>query len=247
MAIDSMDQIIAEIEEESRKAAAEAAEAKAKRAAGGGNGMIFILGDGKRALVRPLLNQFISVWRHDWYNQATKKTEIRAICTQTLGIPAEQCQHCVKAQQTGDKKLAAVRQWIIPVWLYAIKDVKTGDPLTYKDKEGVEHLSCGLRFIQAKGDDPILTFFKNMYKLSRDITIRDVSIEQIGERLEKKYEFDPKDIKPFDAAEIPEVSQDPDLIIARLAEINPPALIGGSTPAQSNSSSAPAKSAVPDF
>lgn len=246
MAVDNMDMIIAEIEEENRKAAEAAAEAKAKRAASGGNGMVFILKDGQRALVRPLLNQIFSVWRHDWYNQETKKTEIRAICAQTLGIPVEQCQHCIKAQETGDKKLAAVRHFVTPVWLYAIKEVKTDAVLTYKDKDGAEHLSDGLRFIQGKSNDDIVKYLINLYKLSGNITLRDISIEQIGERLDKEFKFDPKDPAPFTAAEIPEMAKDPDLIIARLAEINPPALVGASPTAQ-QSSSAPAKSSVPDF
>lgn len=246
MAIDQA--LLNEIEAAKTRAAEAAAEAKAKSGNGAG---FFVLKDGEKALVRPLLNTFVPVWHHSIWNNDTRKWDVNAICARSMDLPDEFCAHCQKAKETGNKKLMAVQQFAVPFWLYGVRIAATGEVVTYK-KEGQEPQPVrGLRYAQFKAGDPIFESLLTMYKMAGDITLRDIAIKQTGERLEKKYTIDPQDPTTFTVENVPAQSRDG--IIEWLAEKNPASLIenptndsydsfGANPPAQPA-----AKASVPDF
>lgn len=246
MAIDT--NMLAEIEAEKKRAAEAAAEAKAKAGTGAG---YFVLRDGEKALVRPLLNSFTPVFYHSVWNNTTRNWDVNAVCAQSVDLSEEYCIHCQKAKETSSKKLAAVKQFVVPFWVYGLRKVATGAIITY-GKEGYEPQPVrGLQYAKFRVGDPIFESLLTMYKMAGDITLRDITIEQTGEKLDKKYTIDPNDPTAFTVEDVPE--QTPDGIIAWLAEKNPPALIqspsndvslNAAPPAQSNGK---AKVAVPNF
>src|SRR5579859_5570225 len=174
MAIDQ--EMLNMIESEKTRVAKAAAEAKAKAASGGNGAGFFMLKDGELAKVRPLLNKFIPVYRHDLFNRATNKYEVQAVCAKSVDLTSEFCAHCQKAIETKNRKLEAVMQFVVPLWLYGIRDMndlisdgqggKVGKPRTYQ-KEGEEpQLVRGLRYAQFKPGDPIFENLLTMYKMA---------------------------------------------------------------------------------
>lgn len=250
MAIDQ--EMLNEIETEKQRAAEAAAEAKAKAAAGGNGAGFFILKNGEKALVRPLLNKFIPVFHHSIWNNNNGKWDVNAICAQSVDLPKELCAHCKKAEETSNKKLTAVKQFVVALWLYGVRDTATGAVKTYKNKDGEEIAQRGLRYAQFKVGDPIFETLLTMYKMAGDITLRDITIQQTGEKLEKKYTIDPLDPSPFVVEGMPTIT--PDGIIEWLSEKNPASILegpdydafGANPPVQAQVTK-PAKASVPDF
>lgn len=212
----------------------------AKNRQKGGNGTVFFfkVGDGERAIVRPLLNlnQCARVWKHEQYNVAANKYEVSALCTRSLdGDPdGAECQHCKDG-------LAMTRYYILPVYLYGIQD-KDGNKLTYQDKQNNEtRPQSGLRFIQMKGTSPLLAALREEYadlEAGDSFIKHDVSIKCTylgGDRKKQTFHVKLAAARPFsapDGVELPDYSSDPqDTILAALMETWKPAYIVSRTPA----------------
>jgi hypothetical protein len=238
--------VVAEIEAEQKRAAAKSA---------GGNASFFVLKNGEKALVRPLLNlnACASIWKHDFYNQATGKYEVNALCAQSLDLPAECCKHCMAAKSTGNKKLSAIKLFIVPLYVYGIKN-SDGQAITYTDQEGNEKSVSGVRFLSLKGTSDMLATLVTMFREGTNISSSDLTITRKGEKLLTSYTILPRPPAPFAVEGIP--AQYRDSIVERINELNPAEIIdgpdtdhfGSNPPAQSNGAKpAPAKASVPDF
>lgn len=212
MAID----ILGEIEQEQKRLAAKA---------NGGNASFFKLKDGERALVRPLLNlgNIAVILKHDFFNPTTRKYEISALCTGTsyFGMP-DQCQHCQTAKDTKNKKLLATKYFVVPLWVYSVKNAE-GQTVTYTDQEGNEKQVSGLRYLQMKASSDILGVLTAMYREGIDITSLDLVIGRKGESLDTKYTVLQHPPKPFAVENVP--PQSAESIIVRIADLNQPEFI----------------------
>lgn len=250
MAISEFD-VFAEMEQEMQKASQKT-----------GNVWIFKITDGQKALIRFLLDlgQAAILYKHEtkWdksLNGGKGGYEVQSVCAQSVELSKEHCKHC---QNTANKDLKLVKYFIIPVYVYGVKN-KDGKPVTYKNADtGEEIPESGVRYLQLKGSSPLLVaLIENYRELNAnpgqrksladcDMTISRVDIG--GNAVNASYTVIKRDPSPFvlpEGATIPEGATDRELIIDRFAEKNPPALIGENTPpAQSVS---PTKSAVPDF
>ena len=232
--------IIGEIENEMKRAQAKSA---------GGSASFFVLKDGEKALVRPLLNlnAIAIIQKHDFYNPATKKFEVNAICAHVpeLELPADSCKHCATAKSTNNKKLSAVKYFIIPLWVYGIKN-SAGQAVVYQDQDGNEKPVSGLRYLQLKASSDILSTLLEMYREGTDLTSLDLTISRKGESLDTKYTVLPRTPAPFTVENVP--AQDKLTIIQRIADLNPFETIDDVDPfPPSAQASAPAKQSVPDF
>lgn len=235
--------MIAEIEQEQKRAAAKS---------NGGNASFFVLKAGEKALIRPLLNlnAVASILKHDFYNNSTGKYEVNALCAETsaLELPAGSCRHCQTAKESGNKKLTAVKFFVIPLYVYGIKNAK-GEPITYTDNEGNEKPQQGVRYLSLKASSDILATFLEAFREGTDITSADWTISRTGEKLETKYKTLKRDSSPFTVENV--LAQDADSIVFRIAELNPFELIGNANddrdPFESAPPAKPASKAAPDF
>jgi len=225
MAIDTYD-VFAEMDQEVEAA-------KARAAAGSGNVFFFKLEDGQRALVRFLLDlrECVSVWKHELYNVSTNKYEVSALCLASVDGEKEDCKHCQDAKS--NKKLEAVKYFIVPVFVYGIKD-KAGNAVTYTNKEGQTHPVNGIRLMQMKATAPLLASLRDNYReleAGDDFLHHDMTITlnlQNGDRKKPTYTviLKPYTPRPFQAPEGVEVpTQTRDGIIDALMEVWKPAPI----------------------
>lgn len=232
MAID----VIAEMEAEQKRAAARSS---------GSNVSWFMLKDGEKSLIRCLLNlsQAAIILKHDFYNPATRKFEVNALCARSLDLDEEQCAHCIAAR--GNKKLLAQKYFILPVYVYGVKN-SSGQAVVYTDSEGNEKAVQGLKYLQLKASSDILAVLLAMYRDGTNLTGLDLKISRTGASTDTKYTVLPQSPSPFAVADVP--VQNVEDIITRIADLNPPAIAGGlPTPPPAVSSAAPAKAVVPDF
>lgn len=228
-------------------------EAEQKRAkSSSGNASFFVLKDGEKALVRPLLNlnEVASIKKHDYFNPTTKKFEVNALCAESIDLPVSVCKHCLTAKQTNNKKLNPTKYFVIPIWVYGIKN-SAGQPVVYTDQNsGEEKAVQGLRYLQLKASSDILSTLLEMYREGTDLTTLDLTISRKGESLDTKYTVLPRPAAPFAVEGVPEQSRDS--IIERINDLNPAELIdgpdhdpfGANPPAQQKAVN---KVSVPDF
>lgn len=238
--------VIAEIEAEMKRASAKSS---------GGNANFLVLKNGQKALVRPLLNldAIASVLKHEYYNPSSQKYEIEALCAETSSLDLSgMCKHCAVAKQTNNKKLEAIKVFVIPVWVYAMKD-SANQNITYTDQQGKEQLVSGIRYIPMKPSSDILAALMAMWKEGTDLTSLDMTIIRSGEKFDTKYTVLPRAPKPFDVPNVP--VQSAEAIILRIAELNPidtidrtPSIVqSASSPAQVQAAQPGKVSNVPDF
>src|SRR5581483_2663707 len=231
-----IDDVVAEMEAEQKKAAARSS---------AGSASWFMLKDGEKALIRCLLNlnAVAVILKHDFYNPVTRKFEVNALCAVTSGLSLEesQCKHCQTAKQTGNKKLLAQKYFVMPVWVYGVKNAQ-GQAVTYFDSEGNEQPVQGLKYLQMKATSDILATLIAMYRDGTDLTTLDLTISRTGAGTDMKYTTLPRQPQPFAVKDVP--PQDRALIVQRIADLNPVELVDddpGFPPAMTNGK------AVPDF
>lgn len=122
----------------------------------------FSIKDGEKALVRPLLNmnQYVKADKHEVFNPTTNKFDVAAICATSLGLT--DCAYCAQASTAKtkeEKKLIVSPRIILPVYVHAILNVKTGQPVTYTDSEGSAQPVKGIRLLEMKRSSSILRDF----------------------------------------------------------------------------------------
>lgn len=242
MAIEMMtDNLLAEMEQEIESA---------KQKSSSGNVFFFKLEDGQRALVRFLLDlpQAARVWKHEFYNPSTNKYEVSALCAESADVSQELCKHCADAKT--NRKLERFKCFVAPIYVYGVRNTKTNEVVTYKDKEGQTHPVSGIRLLLLKGTNNLLPSLTENYRVLGDSFVNhDITISMTltnGDKKKPNYTPIVKPASPFtppEGVEVPEQSRED--IVSRLLELWVPTLIGENTPpAQSVS---PTKSAVPDF
>lgn len=225
MAIE-IDNTIAEIEAEMKRAQAKSS---------GGNVSFFVLKDGEKALVRPLLNlnQVASILMHVYWNPGSGKFDVNSVCAHQpeLELPANSCKHCATVKTLTDKKAAgkmtATKYFVIPLWVYGVKNA-AGAPVTYKDQEDKEQPVQGVKYLQLKPTSDILATLLEIYRDSGDIAAADLLIGRKGEKLDTKYTVLPRAAAPFTVENVP--AQNKLDIITRIAEMNAPEVIDGADP-----------------
>lgn len=219
----------------------------------------FSLKDGQKALVRPLLNmtQYVRVDKHELYNPATNSFDVKAVCASSLQLP--DCSYC--AQVAHNKKLMASPRVVLPVYVHAVLDVKTGAPITYKKKndDGTEQELPvkGVRLLEMKRSSSILRDLIANYNEddNHDITCFDFVVTRKnidGDKLQTTYTVIAK--RPRDIPDdIPADYRDRDRVLLMYAEACPWQLVEGSTaqaapvaPVVSSSTQGKVKNA-PDF
>src|SRR5579885_1336638 len=181
---------------------------KASQKSGSGSASFFVLKAGEKAKVRALLdlNQVAVVYKHDFFNNVTKKYEVNSICADTpeLELPRGFCKHCITAKETKNKKLEAVRYFVIPLYVYQIvRPGKNGEweSVTWTDQDGVEKPVSGIRYLQLKASSDILKTLLDLYRDAGSISAGDLVISRQGERLETTYTVINRPPSPFKVPE----------------------------------------------
>jgi hypothetical protein len=217
----------------------------------------FMLKDGEKALIRPLLNmsQYAQVNKHEYFDSAKKQYVARSICAVDL---EQECQLCLDAAD--NKKLKADSRFVLPIYVLSVKDVKTGKEITYT-KDDQEIAVSGVRLLEMKRTSSILRDLVASYNESdeHDITLNDfvISRQNIdGDPLKTKYTVTPKAPKPASfPEEIPEAYRDPEQIKFLFANACEPVCVGDrDKPAEPVAAATPTTSATngkvksaPDF
>lgn len=216
----------------------------------------FMLKDGEKALVRPLLNmnQYALINKHEYFDNAKKQYVARAICAADVELD---CQLCLDAEQ--NKKLKADTRFILPVYVFSVKEVKTGKEVTYT-KDDKEVAVSGVRLLEMKRTSSILRDLVAAYNESdeHDITLNDfvISRQNIdGDPLKTKYTVTPKAPKPAVFPEdIPDAYRDTEQVKFLFAEACEPVCVGDDgDPFAKEEPAAPAQSTkgtvknAPDF
>lgn len=240
MAIE-MDNMIAEIEAEMKRAQAKSS---------GGNVSFFVLKDGEKALVRPLLNlnAVASILMHVYWNPATSKFDVNAVCAHQaeLALPAGSCKHCATAKSMSDKKaagkMAANKYFVIPLWVYGIKNA-AGQAVTFTQDDKEQPVQ-GVKYLQLKPTSDILSTLLEIYRDSGDIMAGDLTISRKGEKLDTKYTVLQRPPAVFTVENVP--AQDKSDIVMRIADMNAPEVIDGSDPFPASASTT-AKSTPKDL
>jgi hypothetical protein len=189
----------------------------------------FMLKDGEKALIRPLLNmsQYALVHKHEYYDNTTKKYEARAVCAADMEL---ECQLCLDAEQ--NKKLKADARFVLPIYVLAVVNVKTGAQVTYTNQDGQELSVSGVRLLEMKRTSSILRDLVAFYNESdeHDITGNDFVIRREnvdGDPLKTKYTVTPKAPKPAVFPEdIPAVYRDTEQVRLLFVDACPPVVVG---------------------
>lgn len=197
----------------------------------------FSIKAGEKALIRPLMNmnEYVLVNKHELFDNATKKFVARAICAKDLDL---ECQYCLDA--TNNKKLTADKRFILPIYVHAVVNVKTGLSVTYKDQDGNEVAVSGVRLLEMKRSSSILKDLVGAFNEDdeHNITRMDFVIRREGEGLETEYTVTPKAPSKFTVSPDPRYL-DRDEIVVLFSEACEPKIVGqdeklAATPAQSN-------------
>lgn len=226
------------------------AEYKASKKVVSANGHTFVntfllLGDGQKALFRPLVNLdgAVLMYMHLIFNSATRKT-INAVCNKKeFGLP---CQYCGEAEE--NKKLLPIPTFMFPAYIHRItytKEVynqflkqtfRAGEAVTYTDADKNLQPVQGVRIIR-------LTFsgamevtsqqLKTRFKDGDDLRRRDLSLERQGGDKDTKYVLDPKDPS---VSNLKLAALTGDRIRERVIEVCPPVLPTSSVPASAKES-----------
>lgn len=220
-----IDNTIAEIEAEMKRAQAKSS---------GGNVSFFVLKDGEKALVRPLLNlnQVASLLMHVYWNPGSGKFDVNSVCAHQaeLELPAGSCKHCATVKTMTDKKaagkMAATKYFVVPLYVYGIKNA-AGAPVTYT-QDDKEVAVQGVRYLQLKPTSDILATLLEIYRDNGDITTGDLTISRKGEKLDTKYTVTQRPPAVFSVENVPAQSKFD--IITRIAEMNAPEVIDGADP-----------------
>lgn len=166
--------------------------------------VFLFLSEGQKALIRPLVNlpQSMVFSKHSKWSDS-RDARVNAICAAEVGKP---CEHCANAQALEDKKLKASTVIFLPVYVYGVIDVKTGQKVTYteKDEEGKESESknvTGFRVLELTlfgKAFSILQAFRSHVRDEGSITGCDFTIEQVGREKTKNFIVTPKAPKSVD-------------------------------------------------
>ncbi len=221
----------------------------------------FSIKDGEKALITPLLNmsQYVLVNKHEIFNPAINKFDVAAICAFDLQL---QCQYCLDV--VNNKKLTAGKRFVLPIYVHAVINVKTGAYVTYKDKDGVEHNVSGVRLLEMKRTSSILRDLVASYngtddsdvKAANNITklsyvIRRENVD--GDKLQTRYTVTPKQAREL-PEDIPAWTRDRNQVLLQYADACPfkivnnerdvPPALQSSKPANGNGGKV---KSVPDF
>lgn len=190
----------------------------------------FSIAKDEKALIRPLLNmpQYLLVNKHEFYNPGTNKFEVRAICARDVEL---ECQHCIDAQT--NKKLSADKRFVLPIYVHAVINTKTGEQSIYETQDGEKLPVKGPRLLEMKRSSSILRDLVAAYNESdeHDITGNDFVIRREGEKLETKYTVTMKAPKPFEA-EVDAQWKNRDSVLMLFAEACEPKVVGNDEPFQ---------------
>lgn len=199
--------------------------------------IFFSIKDNQKALIRPLLNlnQYVRVEKHEIWNPATKKFEVKSVCAASLQL--EGCVHCAKAAQAkskDEKKLISSPRIVLPIFVHAVIDVHDGHYITYakvhEDGSNEEIPISGVRLLEMKKSSSILADLIRSYngnddsdvKSLHDITTLDYVIRREGEQTETRYVVTPKRPRNLPATSvIPDWAHDRDLVLLKYADACP--------------------------
>jgi hypothetical protein len=154
---------------------------------------------GQKALIRPMfkLDDCLTFQFHNKWNDDPQH-RVNAICAKEIG---KTCQHCQAAKE--DKKLRAGDTVYVPVYVYHVIDVATGQKVTYKDKDEddneVMKLVTGFRMLELTLFGKPLAILQAFLSHERDedlITTCDFNIEQTSAGQSKNFLVTPKAPKP---------------------------------------------------
>lgn len=165
--------------------------------------VFLFLSEGQKALIRPVFNipQVPVMAKHNKWSE-NRDYRVNAICAAEINKP---CDHCDSAKTLEDKKLQASPVFFVPVYVYSVIDVKTGQKVTYKEKDEhdreVEKPVAGFRVLELPlfgKAFAILQTFRSYVRdeEDHDITVCDFSIEQVGSGQGKNFIVTPKAPKP---------------------------------------------------
>lgn len=171
-----------------------------------GKPVFLFLAEGQKALIRPMfsLEDGIALQFHNkWSENADYR--VNAVCASEIGKP---CQHCESAKTLEDKKLTASTTIYVPVYVYSVIDVRSGQKITYTEKDEQGHESeksvSGFRVLELGLYGKTLMILQSFSSYERDedahsITACDFAIEQSGKNQLKNFLVTPKTPKPIDA------------------------------------------------
>jgi hypothetical protein len=179
---------------------------------------VFIfLKEGEKVMLRPLVNlpQAIVMQKHNkWHDN--RDYRVNAICAKEID---KGCEHCVNAQELEDKKLKASPVIFLPVYVYGVIDVKTGQKVTYteKDEQGKESEPknvFGFRVLELPlygAAFSILQSFRAYIRDEGSITQGDFTVEQMGSGQKKNFLTTPpkapKPVSPAVIAKAPKIEE----------------------------------------
>ncbi len=195
----------------------------------------FALNDGEKALVSVLLNlpNYVLVDKHELWNNNTKKYDARAICAADLDLD---CQHCIDAHASNNKKLQSSNRWVLPAYVHEVW--KLVDPkqnaykrVTYTDQEGNTHNVQGFRLLEMKRTSSILKSLNDEYNDAEDHDITKLSFvirrENVdGDVLKTEYRTSSKVARPI-PEDVPDEWKHKDTVFQLYTEACPPVVVGG--------------------
>jgi len=182
------------------------------------------LAESQKALVRPMFNltEALVLAKHNKWSE-NRDYRVNALCAAEVG---KACEHCANAKELEDKKLNASSVLFLPVYVYNVINVKTGERVVYTEKDehdkDVEKPVSGFRVLE-------LPFFGRAFSIlqalrahirdedGHDIRVCDFSIEQLGAGQNKSFivkEKPPQAIHPKIAAACPPLEKFREALLA---------------------------------
>jgi hypothetical protein len=189
--------------------------------------VFLFLSEGQKALIRPMYNldSAIMMMRHNKWND-NAEYRVNAICAKEIG---KTCEHCA----SDDKDMMLDKTFYVPVYVYQVIDVETGQKLTYKDPDTEEQKPVsGFRLLELTAKGSIAAILKTLNSIYRDedehdITVCDFSIEQVGKGKKKSFVTLPKLPKPVNS-KIQEACPSIDKFHEAILAARPPLVAGES-------------------
>lgn len=159
---------------------------------------LFSIKENEKALIHALVNlpDAIVLPYHESWDEQKGAYAASNICAAAAHVDLpNDCQFCVTAENTNDKRLKARSRVFLPVYVHAISQ-RVGDrwiTVTYKGDDGIDHPSGGLRVLELKGNigKMMNTYFKESTDDRDDRTLQ--ACDYVIERMSRtEYAVSPK-------------------------------------------------------
>jgi hypothetical protein len=193
------------------------------RACGQRRQLFLSLKEQQKALIRPLLElQSVTAFAiHNRYHPDIKR-KVYAVCAREVNKPCYYCQRSVREEQLCDAEVS----FMLPVYVYALTDTRSGRRIMQHDRDGSEQPITGMRLLELTAFGAIrdvLATFSTFAHAGGNISCCDWTLEQFVSAQGRLIITTPMPLKPL-SPHLEALTPPKELIRRYVLEFAPPVI-----------------------